>query len=163
MKRVLLTLAFAIVGSTAYAQKEVTIKAGTIIPLKSARTVKAADVSEGETVDFLVAQNVYVNDVCVIEKGTNVKGKVVQAKRSTIAGTKGRLGITIEKLILNSGDPLFFSGSDIHISGKNRTPLAVVLACLAWPCIFIPGSKAKMPEGYEVFATVSSSVTTKVE
>lgn len=163
MKKVLLTLALAILGCTTYAQKEVTIKAGTIIPLKSARSVKAADVSEGEAVDFLVAQNVYVDDVCVIERGTNVKGKVIQAKKSTIAGTKGRLGITIEKMVLNSGDPLFFSGTDIHISGKNRTPVSVALAIFCWPFIFIPGSKAKMPEGYEVFATVSSNVTTKVK
>lgn len=163
MKKVLLTLSLAILGCTTYAQKEVTIKAGTIIPLKSVRSVKAADVSEGESVDFLVAQNVYVDDVCIIERGTNVKGKVIQAKKSTIAGTKGRLGIIIEKMVLNSGDPLFFSGTDIHISGKNRTPVSVALAIFCWPFIFIPGSKAMMPEGYEVFATVSSSVTIKVK
>ena len=40
---------------------------------------------------------------------------------------------------------------------KNRTPLAVVLGCLVWPCIFIPGTKAQMPQGYEVEAMVASN------
>ena len=49
--------------------------------------------------------------------------------------------------------------TDVRINGKNRTPLAVVTGILLWPCIFIPGSKAVMPAGYDVQATVASNTT----
>lgn len=143
----------------AFAQKQVTIKAGSIVPLQSVKQVMAADVSEGQTVDFTVVQDVNVDGVCVIPRGTLVKGKVTEARKSTIAGTKGRLVITINSLNLPNGEPLYFTSTDVRIYGKNKTPLAIVLACIAWPCIFIPGTKAVMPAGYEVQGTVAANTT----
>ena len=82
---------------------------------------------------------------------------MVEASKSTIAGTKGKLVISIQKMTLPNGTPLFFSDTTVRVYGKNKTPLAVVLGCLVWPCIFIPGTKAQMPQGYEVEAMVSSN------
>lgn len=42
-------------------------------------------------------------------------------------------------------------------------PLAVVTGLLFWPCIFIPGTKAVMPAGYEVQGTVASTVSVTAE
>ena len=162
MKKIVLTIALVTICSIVSAQKQVTIKAGTIIPMQSINNVKAADVSEGQTVDFQVMQDILVDEVCVIPRGSLVKGKVSEARKSTIAGTKGRLHITIDRMNLENGEPLFFSNTEVRIYGKNRTPLAVVLGCLAWPCIFIPGTKAVMPAGYEVHATVASNMTVKL-
>ena len=162
MKKIFLLLTAGMLSLMASAQ-QVTVKAGTIIPLQSNYQVKAADVEEGQTVDFSVIQDVNVDGVCAIPRGTIVKGKVTEAKKSSLAGTKGRLTISINNLFLPNGEPLYFSNTDVRISGKNRTPLAVVLGLFVWPCIFIPGSKAVMPAGYEVQATVASNtiVTTK--
>lgn len=143
----------------AQTDKEVVIKAGTIVPLQSINQVKAADVEEGQMVDFRVIRDVMVDGVCAIPSGTLVKGKVTEAKKSSLAGTKGRLWINISYLNLPSGTPIYFSNTDIRISGKNRTPLAVVTGLFIWPCIFIPGTKAVMPAGYEVQATVAANTT----
>lgn len=163
MKKIFLSLAAVMLSLMASAQNQVTLKAGTIIPLQSNYQVKAADVKEGQTVDFSVIQDINVDGVCAIPRGTIVKGKVTEAKKSSLAGTKGRLAISINNLFLPNGEPLYFSNTDVRISGKNRTPLAVVLGLFVWPCIFIPGSKAAMPAGYEVQATVASNtiITTK--
>ena len=163
MKRIGLSLALIMLSIVCFAQKEVTIKAGTKVLLKSSYSVKAADVTEGQKVDFMVSQDLMVDDVCVIPRGTNVKGLVVEAKKSTIAGTKGRLLIRINDMIIPSGDYIALTDSEVRIYGKNRTPLAVVLGCLAWPCIFIPGTKAEMPEGYQVIATISANYKVKVD
>lgn len=152
-----------LVSFCASAQKQVTLKAGSIVPLQSVNQVKAADVSEGQTVDFQVVQDVNVDGVCVIPRGTLVKGKVSEARKSSLAGTKGRLVITINSLNLPDGEPVFFSNTDVRIYGKNRTPLAVVTGLFVWPCIFIPGSKAVMPSGYEVQATVASNTVINVK
>ena len=159
MKKIVFVFATVMICAVASAQGQVTIKAGTIVPMQSIKEVMAADVDEGQMVDFQVSQDIIVNKVCVIPRGTLVKGKVSQAQKSSIAGTKGRLRITIDRMNLENGEPLFFSNTEVRIYGKNRTPLAVVLGCFVWPCIFIPGTKAVMPAGYEVYATVASNVT----
>lgn len=159
MKKVLMLCLVLAVFANAFAQKQVVIKGGSMIPLQSSEQIRAADVTEGQTVDSNVIQDVNVDGVCVVPRGTIVKGKVVEAKKSTVAGTKGRLVITINSLFLPNGEPLYFTNTDVRIYGKNRTPLAVVLALLCWPCIFIPGSAAVMPAGYEVLATVAANTT----
>lgn len=162
MRKVFL-LAVGLISLMASAQEQVTLKAGTIIPLQSAYQVKAADVEEGQTVDFNVIQDINVNGTCAIPKGTIVKGKVSEARKSSLAGTKGKLVIDINSLILPNGEPLYFTNTHVRINGKNRTPLAVVTGLFLWPCIFIPGSKAVMPAGYEIQATVASNTVVAIK
>ena len=162
-KKVFLAITMALVSMASFAQKQVTLKAGTIVPLQSVNQVKAADVDEGQTVDFKVVQDVKVDGVCAIPRGTLVKGRVSEARKSTIAGTKGKLIININSLNLPNGEPVYFSNTDVRIYGKNRTPLAVVTGLFIWPCIFIPGTKAVMPAGYEVQAVVAANTPVAVE
>ncbi len=158
MKKTLLLASIAMLSvSQMFAQQKVTIKAGTIVPLQSINQVKAADVDEGQTVDFRVTNDIKVGDIVAISKGTLVKGIVAEAKKSTIAGTKGRLKINVTNVVLPSGDQIYFSNSTVSVYGKNKTPLAVVTGLFIWPCIFIPGTKAVMPAGYEFQATVGST------
>lgn len=62
-----------------------------------------------------------------------------------------------------SGEPIYFSNTEVRINGKNRTPLAVITGLFIWPCLFIPGTRAEMPAGYEVQATVAANTTINVE
>ncbi len=148
---------------SAGAAKKVVIKAGTQIPLQAVNQVKAADVTEGAVVDFRTTHEVKVDGVCVLPQGLLAKGRVVEAKRSSLAGTKGRLKIQITEMNTPSGETIFFSNSQVYICGKNRTPLAVVACLFVWPCIFIPGSKAVMPAGYETMATVAANTTLMID
>ena len=144
------------------AQKQVTIKGGTIVPLESTAKIKAADVNVGQTVDFRVSRDVLVDGIVAIPCGTIAKGTVYEAKRSTAFGTKGRLGIKVRYLTLPSGDNISFASSDIYIQGQNRTALSVVVfifTLLPFPC----GSKAVMPLGYEFDATVANYTTVTIE
>ena len=162
MKRIIFALLLAVYSFYSLGQKQVTIKAGTIVPLQSITEVKAADVDEGQTIDFRVSQDVIVDGICAIPVGTIAKGKVMEARKSTVAGTKGKLWITISNLFLPSGEAVYFTSTEVRISGKNRTPLSVVTAIFMWPCIFIPGTKAVMPAGYDVQATVVANTPVTV-
>lgn len=163
MKKYFVVCLLSIFSVVSYAQKKVTLKTGTIIPLQSVRQVKAADVNEGEYVDFRVVNDIMVDNHVVIEKGSIVKGVVNEACKSTIAGTKGRLVININQITLASGEHVYCSNSAARIYGKNRTPLAVITSLFVWPCIFIPGTKAVMPEGYEVHAYVAANTEISVK
>lgn len=157
MKRVLTVVVLVAMAFPVPAQKKVTIKAGTIVPLASVKQVKAADVQEGQTVDFRVAQNVNIDGVCAIPQGTLVKGKVSESRKSTVGGTKGKLIIDITNLTLDNGEPLYFTNTQVRVYGHNRTPVAVVVGIFTGVGFLIPGSKAVLPEGYEVQATVASN------
>jgi hypothetical protein len=163
MKKYFVVCLLSIFSVVSYAQKKVTLKTGTIIPLQSVRQVKAADVNEGEYVDFRVVNDIMVDNHVVIEKGSIVKGVVNEACKSTIAGTKGRLVININHITLAAGEHVYCSNSAARIYGKNRTPLAVITGLFVRPCIFIPGTKAVMPEGYEVHAYVAANTEISVK
>ena len=162
MKRFLISMLMLIMAIAVIAQKQVTIKGGTIVPLESTAKIKAADVNVGQTVDFRVSRDVLVDGIVAIPCGTIAKGTVYEAKRSTAFGTKGRLGIKVRYLTLPSGENISFASSDIYIQGQNRTALSVVVflfTLLPFPC----GSKAVMPLGYEFDATVANNTTVTIE
>ena len=127
MKRFAISTLMFIMAIAVIAQKQVTIKGGTIVPLESTAKIKAADVNVGQTVDFRVSKDVLVDGIVAIPCGTIAKGTVYEAKRSTAFGTKGRLGIKVRYLTLPSGENISFASSDIYIQGQNRTALSVVV------------------------------------
>lgn len=74
MKNLILSLAFLAMSGFATAQKTVTIKGGTIVPVEAVKNVRATEVQIGQNVDFKVARDVIVDGVVAIPLGTIVKG-----------------------------------------------------------------------------------------
>ena len=162
MKKFVLSLALLALSSIVFAQKQVTIKGGTIVPVEAVKNVRATEVQVGQNVDFRVTRDIIVDGVVAIPVGTIVKGNVYEAKRSTAFGTKGRLGIKLRYLNLPSGDVVNFASSDVYIQGKNRTAISVIVfccTCLPFPC----GSKAELTTGVEYDATVANNTTVTIE
>ena len=150
-----MSLVLCLMSMTTFAQKEVTVKAGTPVPLQIVNPTKAADVSVGQKVAFRVSRDINVDGITAIPYGTTVNGTVYEAKKSSWWGTKGRLGIKISEMYGPNGD--------VYVTGKNRTALSVTLfAFVVWPACFICGSKAEIPSGYEVQANVAANTLVKV-
>ena len=144
--------------------EEYTLEAGTNIPIQNVRYVRAADLSKGQTVEFQVSRDVKVKGVEVIPFGTTVKGTVYKARRSSWFGTKGKLGVQIDKISMPNGIDIPLYNGDVYVTGKNRSTLSVLLFLfVAWPCCFITGSKAELPANYEVTAKVANPVVFKNE
>ena len=161
--RKLLVCAALLMSAICFAQKEVTVKAGTIVPLQVVNTISAADVKEGQKVFFIVSRDIIIDGITAIPYGTPVDGVVYQAKKSSWWGTKGRLGIRINEFVAPNGEVIHLNNGDVYVTGKNRTTLSVILfAVCLWPCCFITGSKAEMPAGYEVRTHVANNTTIKV-
>ena len=158
-KTLFLTMAaFMCIASKAQEKNEVVVKAGTIVPLEAINNIRASEAHEGQTIDFKVSRNIIIDRKVAIPAGTIAKGTVYEAKRSAWFGTKGRLGIKVRYLTLPSGEAINFASSEVYITGKNRTPLSVVIFCFT--CITLPcGSKAEMKIGYEFDATVANNTT----
>lgn len=144
--------ALVVTLSSSYAQG-LTLRAGTPVRLLATKTVYARDVEVGSEVSFKTAVDLVVGDKVILPAGSPVMGIVTEAKKSTIAGTKGRLKIKINSLPLPSGVSIFLDHEEAFY-GTNRTPIAVIAALFVLPGILIPGSKAYMPEGYTTTALV---------
>ena len=163
MKKFFICMAMCLMSATMMAQKEVTVKAGTLVPLQISAPTRASEVQVGQKVSFKVNRDINVDGVTAIPFGTIVNGTVYEAKKSSWWGTKGRLGIRITELYGPNGEMIPLTNGDVYVTGKNRTPLSVVLSlCLVWPACFICGSRAELPAGYEVQANVASNTTVKV-
>ncbi|MBQ9285319.1 MAG: hypothetical protein IJ209_03410 [Bacteroidaceae bacterium] len=99
-----------------------------------------------------------MDDVVVIPAGSSVSGTVYKAKKSSWWGTKGKLGVRLNRISLANGGVIPINGN-IYVTGKNRTPIAVALFLFgSWPLAFIPGTRAEMPIGFEAMATIASFV-----
>ena len=156
-------LVLCLMSIATFAQKEVTVKAGTLVPLQVINSTKAADVKVGQKVAFRVSRDINVDGITAIPYGTTVNGTVYEAKRSSWWGTKGRLGIKVNELYGPNGEMIPLTNGDVYVTGKNRTTLSVVLfALVVWPACFICGSKAELPAGYEVQANVAANTPVKV-
>lgn len=139
--------------------KEVKIKSGTPVLIRSAYGIRAAKVRVGDKIPFYVANDIVENGITLIPNGTKVEGEVYQAKRSSWFGTRGRLGIQIKNIIMPDGMTIPLNG-EVYIKGSNRTALSVLLFLfVAWPCCFITGSKAEMPKDFETTAFTSAPIT----
>lgn len=162
MRKYLLCFAWLCMAFIANAQKEVTVKAGTMIPFQSVNTVKAADVDEGHKLSFRVARDINVDGVTAIPYGTMAYATVTMAKKSSWWGTRGRLAASITELVMPDGTVIPIQNGNFEIKGKNRTALSVILFCLVtMPACFITGSRAEMPTGYEIVGNVASNVKIK--
>jgi hypothetical protein len=146
-----------------FAQTEVTVKAGTLVPLQVVNYTKAADVNVGQKVLFRVARDISIDGVTAIPYGTTVNGTVYEAKKSSWWGTKGRLGIKVTEMYAPNGEMIPLQNGDLYVTGKNRTALSVLLFCfVTMPACFICGSKAEVPAGYEIQANVAANTVIKV-
>lgn len=76
MKKITLSFIMNALSISCFAQKSVTIKGGTIVPLETVKSVRAIDVHEGESVDFKVSRDVVIDGVVAIPAGTLAKGSV---------------------------------------------------------------------------------------
>ncbi len=158
MRNVLFVIAFTISIGT-FAQGKVTVKAGTPIPLQVVNTTRAAEVKVGDPFLFRVSRDVMVEGVTAIPYGTTVIGSVYEAKKSSWWGTKGRLGIRVNELIIN-GDAIPLQNGNLYVTGKNRTTLSVLLFCFVTiPACFITGSRAEVQAGYELLTYVGTTTT----
>ena len=75
-----------------YAQKPV-LKAGSLISIENKKEIRAKNVNVGDLVAFDVSEDIKVGDSIVISKGAKAYAKVLVAKKSGIAGTKGKLKV----------------------------------------------------------------------
>ena len=101
-----------------YAQKPV-LKAGSLISIENKKEIRAKNVNVGDLVAFDVSEDIKVGDSIVISKGAKAYAKVLVAKKSGIAGTKGKLKVEWLYCVANNNTKVPLEGEiDFSYNGR---------------------------------------------
>jgi hypothetical protein len=135
---------------------------GTSVKLRLGRTLSSADAHAGDRVDFEAAEEVSINRIVVIPKGSPALGTVAtaQAKRRMARG--GKLDVNIDSVQLADGEKAALRAVKESHGGGHTGIMAggmVATSLIVWPAapvfLLMHGKDVTIPKGTEVTAYIS--------
>lgn len=101
------------------AYRDVTVPAGTSIPIRITETLDSKNTQDGETFNGTVAHDITVGGAVVVPSGSAVSGRVIDAKDA--GHFKGHSALTLELTSLRRRGSLVSISTDPYtVEGKNR-------------------------------------------
>lgn len=140
------------------AAEVVTVPAGTAIyaELTSPITSRKRDIATGDIVYARVVDDVVIDQELVIAAGTDMKLRVVHAKKARFLGRKGRVTLEATSVRAVDGSALRLNGG-YYRSGKGRkAATAALTVAVAWPFLFLRGKNARLPAGTVIAAELQN-------
>ncbi len=125
----------------------------TPIKLKFKETISSKTAEENRPIEFDVAEDIVVQGVIVIAKGTSAKGMIAEVKRAKMLGRKGKISIILKEVALVSGERVSLRASQTQGGGLSAGTIA--LSAIITPIFLLMGGKeAKYTAGTEFTAFV---------
>lgn len=136
--------------SAASPDKTVVIPDGTEISAVTTETISSKTATEGDSIVFKVDEDVTIDGVVVIPRGTLVKGEVTNAQSSGHFGKAGKLSVRV-----NSTETVDHQKLKVRASkgkeGDSKTGTTVALVVLFGPLGFLKkGKNAEIKEGTKI-------------
>ncbi len=120
--------------------------------LETAISSKTAEV--GDDVPLILMDNIIINDVVVVQKGSRVNAKVTKATRSGLFGRAGKLEFMIDSVESVNGVKIPLQYTTKRESGSDDGALAVVAAVSIVGGLFMKGKNVSFPAGSKFAAKV---------
>lgn len=150
-------LAAAVVAAPA--ADSLVIPDGTEFNVVNQALVSSKTATEGDPVDFKVDEDVLINGVVVIAKGTLVKGEVTNAEHNGHFGKSGKLSIRVSSTTSVDGQQIKLRAARGK-SGSDATGSTVALTVLFGPIGLLKhGSNAEMKEGARMVVYTDAPLT----
>ena len=132
---------------------------GTEFSVVNQELVSSKTATEGDPVDFKVEEDVSINGVIVIAKGTLVKGEVSNAEHNGHFGKSGKLSIRVTSTTSTDGQAVKLRAARGK-SGSDATGSTVALTVLFGPIGLLKhGSNAEMKEGAKMVVYTDAALT----
>ncbi len=158
--------------------RELKLPAGTPIDIEATYTVSSLDFRPGDYLSFRVLVPVMIDGVTLIERGSLVTGRVVEAKRGGHWGKAGRLSWTIQDVVATDGTrvplqaqkdlPTGRTGIKGTSHGGEVATRTVLFGALLFPLSplalmtgFKRGENAVLPEGKRFVVFVQSDTAVR--
>ncbi len=161
--------------------RELKLPAGTSLDIEATYTVSSIDFRPGDYLSFRVLVPVMIDGVTLIDKGSLVTGRVVEAKRGGHWGKAGRLSWTIQDVVAIDGTRVPLQAQKDLPAGRNgikgtshagevatKTVLMGVLLAPVFPIAplalmsgFKRGEDAVLPQGKRFVVYVQTDTVVK--
>ena len=99
--------------------RELKLPAGTPIDIEATYTVSSVDFRPGDYLSFRVLVPIMIDGVTLIDRGSLVTGRVVEAKRGGHGGKAGRLSWTIQDVVATDGTRVSLQAQKDLSSARN--------------------------------------------
>ena len=149
--------------------EEVVIPAGTLVPIRFLSTLSSKDNKAGETFNFQITENVFLDNKLVIPTNSEGVGEIIEAKRATILSRPGKLEIEFKSLSALDGTSLSLVLGEEAQKENERIVVAVGVGILGLIILsnpiglvagaLVPGKNVKIEEGTEIFLQVKDDTT----
>jgi len=148
---------------------EVIIPAGTLVQVRFLSTLSSKDNTAGETFNFQIAENVFLDNKLVIPANSLGVGEITEAKKATILSRPGKLEIEFKSISALDGTYLSLIIGEEAQKENERIAIAVGVGILGLIILsnpvgliagaLIPGKNVKIEEGTEIFLQVKEDTT----
>ena len=136
--------------------KSTKIEEGTIIIVKSMSNITSKTNIDGEFINFVCAEDIYINNILVIKKNIKVGARIEISDKAKGLGKEGTLKIIFNYITAIDGQNIPISGVYNYVKGENKSGTAVGLSFVLSPLfLFLKGKEANIPIGslIEVYTT----------
>src|SRR5580700_1812882 len=138
---------------------------GTPVKLTLGRSLSSADAHAGDRVDFEVAEEVSINRIVIIPKGSPASGTVTTAHAKRRMGRGGKLDVNIDSVEIADGEKAALRAVKESQGGGHTGIMAggmVATSLIVWPAapafLLMHGKDVTIPKGTEVTAYVSGDM-----
>lgn len=153
--------ALAVEGQRPVPSQPFTLQDGTPVKLRLSQTISSADAKTGQEVPFEVMEDIQVNGVTVLPKGSTAIGVVTEAQSKRNMGRGGKLDMTISYARLTDGEKVALRAVKESKGGSHTgamTGAMVATSLIIWPAapffLFMKGKDISIPQGTEINAFV---------
>ena len=162
MKKLISLLMVALLSTGVLAQDtKLVLQDGTPIKMRTTENLSSHDAVKGGTIDFEVMEDIYVNDVLVVKKGSSAIGTITDAQHKKNMGRQGKLDITIDYVRLLNGEKAQLRGTKQGSGGGHTGAMVgamVATSLVVWPAaplfLFMHGKDIDIPKGTPITAYV---------
>ena len=142
-----------------------TLSDGTPVRLRLAQTISSATATTGQGVSFEVLEDVKVNGVVVISRGSSAIGTVTDASSKKSMGRGGKLDMSITHTWLADQEKIALRAvKDSKAGGHTGAMVGAMVATslIVWPAaplfLFMHGKDITIPQGTEITAFVDGDM-----
>ena len=141
------------------------LRDSTAVRLRLSRNLSSADTKTGDTIDFEVLDEIKVDDVVIIQRGSTAIGSITDSEKKGRMAHGGKLDVTIDYVRLATGDKVALRVVKDTKGGGHAgamTGAMVATALVAWPAaplfLFMHGKDVTIPKGTEITAYVNGDI-----
>jgi len=149
--------------------EELVIPTGTLVPVRFLSTLSSKNNKAGETFNFQIAENVFIDNKLIIPANYKGIGEITEAKKATILSRPGKLEIEFKSVSALDGTSLNLILGEKAEEKNKRLYVAVGAGILGLIILsspvglvfgaLVPGKNVKIEEGTEMFLQVESDTS----